>query len=160
MTDPAQASPEQMEKRIVELEADNTYLAKTLIEMGEKVTLYVDELEDEGDRIYFGSTNHAEYLRDLCETVFEERVFRNDRFEKPAKGRDLYAEMRELREAKAQSDQQQAELLAAVIALRDDMIARAETNKHLNDGELVVEAGAGVWSRFNRVIEKGRSDAD
>ena len=61
-----------------------------------------------------------------------------------------------------QSDQQQAELLSAAIALRDDMLMRAERDKHLHDGELVVEAGAGVWARFTRVIasqyQEGRKD--
>lgn len=44
-------------------------------------------------------------------------------------------------------------LLEASIALRDDMLRRAEMNKWQNDGELVVEAGAGAWSRFCRAID-------
>lgn len=44
-------------------------------------------------------------------------------------------------------------LLAAAIALRDDMLMRAKMNAHQNDGEIVVEAGNGVWHRFNRAID-------
>lgn len=42
----------------------------------------------------------------------------------------------------------------AAIALRDDMLMRAERDKWQNDGELVVEAGAGVWSRLNIALAK------
>lgn len=42
------------------------------------------------------------------------------------------------------------ELLKAAIALRDDMIARAKAN---NPDDIVVEAGAGVWHRFNEAID-------
>lgn len=41
------------------------------------------------------------------------------------------------------------ELLKAAIALRDDMIARAKAN---DPDDIVVEAGAGVWHRFNEAI--------
>lgn len=41
------------------------------------------------------------------------------------------------------------ELLKAAIALRDDMIARAKAN---DADDIVVEAGAGVWHRFNEAI--------
>ena len=44
-------------------------------------------------------------------------------------------------------------LLAAAIALRDDMLMRAKMNARQNDGEIVVEAGIGVWYRFNKAIE-------
>lgn len=42
------------------------------------------------------------------------------------------------------------ELLKAAIALRDDMIARAKAN---DADDIVVEAGAGVWHRFNEAID-------
>jgi hypothetical protein len=45
-------------------------------------------------------------------------------------------------------------LSAASVALRDDMLIRAEINKHLNDGDIIVEAGAGVWSRFCAALDK------
>lgn len=159
-----QSDQQQAEKdaRIVELGADNTYLAKTLIEMGEKVTLYVDEFEDEGDRIYFGSTNHAEYLRDLCQTVFEERVFRNDRFEKPAKGRDLYAEMRALRDDLATAQSRQAELLRHAEAMAGALERCAEIvkrnnwrqNEKVDDVTLIANQHATAFREF----KGGRSD--
>lgn len=44
------------------------------------------------------------------------------------------------------------ELEEAAIALRDDMIMRAKMNAYQNDGDIVVEAGAGVWFRFNEAL--------
>lgn len=48
------------------------------------------------------------------------------------------------------------DLLSAAIALRDDMLMRAEMNKWQNNGEIVVEAGNGVWFRFNSAIKKAQ----
>lgn len=44
-------------------------------------------------------------------------------------------------------------LRSASDALRKDMLMRAEMNRWQNDGELVVEAGNGVWSRFCKALE-------
>lgn len=51
-----------------------------------------------------------------------------------------------------------ARLREAATALRDDMLMRAEMNKHRNGGELVVEAGNGVWSRFNDALQETKDD--
>lgn len=59
-----------------------------------------------------------------------------------------------LKERARKADQQQAELLSAAIALRDDMLMRARVKHTRTGGDLVVEAGAGVWSRFNRAIDR------
>lgn len=46
----------------------------------------------------------------------------------------------------------EAGLREAAIALRDDMLMRAEMNKPFYGGDLVVEAGAGVWARFTTIL--------
>jgi hypothetical protein len=120
-----------LENRIVELEADNTYLAKTLLDMGEKVVLFVDEFEDEGDRIYFGSTNHAEYLRDLRQKI-DGLWFDRELAEKAAKGRDLYADLREVRESNR-------ELVGTLQTLRGVLSGIAE---HPDGDELDTTAAA------------------
>lgn len=43
-------------------------------------------------------------------------------------------------------------LLAAAVALRDDMLMRAERDAWQHGGDLVVGAGNGVWRRFNDAI--------
>ena len=40
-------------------------------EMRHTIGLVAQELEDEGDRVYLGSTNHADLLRDLDRRIFE-----------------------------------------------------------------------------------------
>lgn len=45
------------------------------------------------------------------------------------------------------------DLLEAAKQLRDDMLMRAGWKRAENDGDLVVEAGNGVWFRFNKAIE-------
>lgn len=52
--------------------------------------------------------------------------------------------------AKLQADGDK--LAGAATALRDDMLMRAEMHKHRNNGELVVEAGNGVWRRINEAL--------
>mgnify|MGYP003441053730 CR=1 FL=1 len=52
--------------------------------------------------------------------------------------------------AKLQADGDK--LAGAATALRDDMLMRAEMRKRRNNGELVVEAGNGVWHRINEAL--------
>lgn len=49
------------------------------------------------------------------------------------------------------------EARAAGVALRDDLLMRAEMHRRSNDGDLVVEASNGVWQRFCQAL-KGPSD--
>lgn len=81
----------------------------------------------------------------------------------------LRAELSEERHAhnKTQFDLAQArkepeQLRKAAIDLRDDMLMRAKMHAHLRGGDVVVEAGNGVWQRFNAAIERGehRSKSD
>lgn len=84
-----------------------------------------DHIEDEGDRAYFGSTNHADWLRDLAEDM-EAWVID---FELP-KGdinkmeRDPYAEIREQR-ARADKAEEATENLADKI---EDLISEFGDN--------------------------------
>lgn len=43
-------------------------------------------------------------------------------------------------------------LRKAALALRDDLLERAERDAWKHDGDVVVEAGAGVWRRFNEAL--------
>jgi len=45
-------------------------------------------------------------------------------------------------------------LLTAAIELRDDMLMRAKMKAR--GGDVVVEAGNGVWFRFNRAIDAAK----
>lgn len=46
--------------------AEVMLLRRLVRKMGEVLVLVRDRLEDEGDRVYFGSTNHAEVLKDAA----------------------------------------------------------------------------------------------
>ena len=59
--------------------------------------------------------------------------------------------------AKLQADGDK--LAGAATALRDDMLMRAEMHKHRNNGELVVEAGNGVWRRINQALTEWKDRA-
>ena len=48
-------------------------------------------------------------------------------------------------------------LREAAIALRDDMLQRAQMDAWSRNGAIVVEAGAGVWSRFNAALTANHS---
>jgi CRISPR/Cas system type I-B associated protein Csh2 (Cas7 group RAMP superfamily) len=47
--------------------------------LGSVVIQTSDGLEDEGDRVYLGTTNHKEMLRDACQQWFEVRYLSADR---------------------------------------------------------------------------------
>jgi len=59
--------------------------------------------------------------------------------------------------AKLQADGDK--LAGAATALRDDMLMRAEMRKRRNNGELVVEAGNGVWHRINAALTEWKDRA-
>lgn len=59
--------------------------------------------------------------------------------------------------AKLQADGDK--LAGAATALRDDMLMRAEMRKRRNNGELVVEAGNGVWRRINAALTEWKDRA-
>lgn len=104
--------------------ADAVYQAKLLVRLRDRFVLISKEIEDEGDRAYFGSTNDAD---DFKAIVGELDNFAWSRVMGRANGRDLYAEMRDLR-SRAEAAESRAATQAARIAeleaeaarLRDD----------------------------------------
>jgi hypothetical protein len=83
------------EKPEAEVRADAVHMAKLLIKVRNDVNVATDRLVDEGDRVYFGSSNEADRLKDLAEELDS---FQWDLITPASKGYDLYAEMRKLRE--------------------------------------------------------------
>jgi len=75
----------------------------------------VDHVEDEGDRSYFGSTNHADRLRDLVEDMdgwsFDAMLPKGDLNKME---RDPYAALREQRQALAAKEAEIAKLREAL----------------------------------------------
>jgi len=49
--------------------ADNAWLAKRLIRLREALNNIAKGAEDEGDRVYFGSTNDADWLKEIARDV-------------------------------------------------------------------------------------------
>ena len=78
-----------------ELEAEVVFQAK-LLEQCRAALMWTDELEDEGDRVYFASTNHADYQKNIFHEIKELEL---ERACFPKNGRDLYKVIFELLEA-------------------------------------------------------------
>lgn len=57
------AELEQVKKEKQNLQAALTARAKTLLRLRDAICTVHDHIEDEGDRVYFGSTNHADELK-------------------------------------------------------------------------------------------------
>ena len=77
-----------------ELEASIVEQAKLIELFRRKITLVVGGFEDEGDRVFLGSTNDADDLRELEEQLTD---CGNDLFMPWMHGADLYASIRDLR---------------------------------------------------------------
>ena len=76
--------------------ADEIYSSQLMLKFRATLSNIVDGLEDEGDRIYFGSTNAADQLREIAEEIEEldwDRITASSQ-KKP----DLWATIRELNE--------------------------------------------------------------
>lgn len=56
---------------IANVRAELTARAKEMQSARDTLIWIRDELEDEGDRVYFGSTNHAEQFREVVESMDE-----------------------------------------------------------------------------------------
>ncbi len=85
---------QMMRDAIVERDADIAWQAKLLDRVRDKILCINDEIEDEGDRAYFGSTNHADDFRDIAKRV---EHWDYDRILAQGSKRDLYTEMAGLR---------------------------------------------------------------
>lgn len=106
-------------KELVELRADGVYMAKLLVRLRNKLVQITDNIENEGDRAYFGSTNDADDLLKLFHSLDD---FKWSLVLDRKKGRDLYAEMRKLRIEREASDSRIAALQAEVERLRAQML--------------------------------------
>ena len=79
-----------------ELLADFAYQARLLKSARDDLTLIAGDIENEGDRCYFGSTNDADDFREAVEALDD---WDTERIVSPPSGRDLYAEIHVLRKA-------------------------------------------------------------
>src|SRR5690606_10780475 len=73
--------------------ADEIYASQLMLKFRDTLSNIVDGCEDEGDRIYFGSTNAADQLREISEEIEElewGRILASSQ-KKP----DLYATLRD-----------------------------------------------------------------
>jgi hypothetical protein len=57
---------------------DNNRIRDLMHRLGTIVTLCADDIEDEGDRVYFGSTNEAELLKEARDLYADYRMETND----------------------------------------------------------------------------------
>jgi hypothetical protein len=80
------------------------------------ISLVAQELEDEGDRIYLGSTNHADALRDLDQDIFESGF---DRAAQTQVGETRQAHLRTISDALAASQAEVARLRSALKPFAD-----------------------------------------
>lgn len=94
-----------------ELEALVVDMAKTQERFRQSISNIVREFEDEGDRVYLGSTNDADDLRDLDEELTETLNWLACKW---MHGEDLWADLRELRKEKAEAAARIAALEAAL----------------------------------------------
>lgn len=130
-----------------EKDAEIVYQAKLLKQVRDRFTLIIHDIEDEGDRVYFGSSNHADDLRDTVEQLDDWDWHRID---KASKGRDLYADLRAVRELNR-------ELVVVLGTVRDYVsdvveggLVLADGSQFLNDNEMPREDLA----RIDAAIEK------
>lgn len=84
----------EIERALTEARANEIYSSQLMRKFRDTLSNVRDGLEDEGDRIYLGSTNDADQLREIVEEVEElewDRIMASSR-KKP----DLYAKLRSL----------------------------------------------------------------
>jgi hypothetical protein len=102
----------ELERALVEAKANEIYSSQLMRRFRSTLSNVRDGLEDEGDRIYFGSTNDADELRAIIEEVEElewDRILASSQ-KKP----DLYARIRELNTEVRAARASQKDLLAAL----------------------------------------------
>lgn len=122
-----------MSKDITQLEASN-YKARSIARgrllerFRDTVQEIVDHADNEGDRVYFGTTNHFEVLKDIAQQM---ESWNWDRLAHERREIDPYAEMRACRKEVAESISSLAAKDAEIAKLRE---ALSEAVKHL-EGE-------------------------
>lgn len=96
-----------------ELEGTVVSQAKLIERFRTGIACIVDDIEDDGDRAYFGSTNDADELRDLCSSLTDSG---NELLIPWMHGDDLYADLAQVRA-------ENAKMWAALEAIAADDIA-------------------------------------
>ncbi len=84
----------EIDPRLAEAIANEIYSSQLMRRFRDTLANVRDGLEDEGDRIYFGSTNDADQLREIIDEVEElewDRILASSQ-----KQPDLYAQLRNL----------------------------------------------------------------
>jgi hypothetical protein len=84
----------EYEPKLTAARADEIYSSQLMLKFRDTLSNIVDGCDDEGDRIYFGSTNAADELREIAEEIEElewDRILASSQ-----KRPDLYARLREL----------------------------------------------------------------
>lgn len=122
---------EAIKADLVEAQSHTAYYAKTLIALRDTLLGITDDLEDEGDRIYFGSTNDADRLKDITGRIDDlawEEIMADSHpplnlYDAIERGNDERAAVEtELSEAKSRAviaEAREAELIAQNAALRE-----------------------------------------
>jgi hypothetical protein len=85
----------EFEPKLTAAKADEVYASQLMLKFRATLSNIVDGCDDEGDRIYFGSTNAADQLREISEEIEDlewSKILASSQ-EKP----DLYATIRALR---------------------------------------------------------------
>lgn len=87
----------EIARELAEAKANEVYASKLMLKFRDTLSNIKDGLEDEGDRIYFGSTNDADELREIIDAVEDLAWYKI--LASSQKKPDLYADLRELRSA-------------------------------------------------------------
>ena len=86
-----EAERAELERAVKQMRAELTMRAKMMVRLRDILHNITDTMEDEGDRIYFGSTNDADQLKDIVHE-FDGLVW--DGILSDSKGEDVYATCR------------------------------------------------------------------
>lgn len=58
-----------MQQRLEIAQSNEAFYAKVLFKLRQTLLAVSDHIQDEGDRVYFGSTNHADALKEIAQTI-------------------------------------------------------------------------------------------
>ncbi|WP_027039089.1 hypothetical protein [Mesorhizobium ciceri] len=120
----ASAPQTEIERALTEARANEIYSSQLMRRFRDTLSNVSQGLEDEGDRIYFGSTNDADQLRAIIDEVEElewDRILASSK-KKP----DLYAQLRNLNTELRALRKSQKAMLAALKAAEQFMVNGVE----------------------------------
>jgi len=130
---------ERLTKERDEAKANEVYCSKALLRKRSTLSNVLAHMVDEGDRIYFGSTNDADELRDIIDTI-EDLEWSKIMASSQAKP-DLYGTISGLRKDLAAAEARASTLAAEVERLTGELReARAQNTNQLIGHATVFEA--------------------